>query len=209
MAIEFEKKYTKRQILEMYFNEIYYGNGAMGIAQAARLYFNKSAEELNDGECLMLAGVPKNPGRYNPLGKPADVAARRDVVLKRLVDLKIITARQSQVYRTHPARVQGPGEAPYYLAQVRDQLVERYGPDAVEQGGLDVTAALDLHLQRRRSRPCATGSGGSRPTCRGRSSAWTRPRATCWPRWAGSTAARTPSTAPSIPGARPDRPSSR
>ena len=78
MAIEFEKKYTKRQILEMYFNEIYFGSGVSGIAQAARLYFNKSAEELSDAECVSLAGVPKNPGRYNPLGKPADVAARRE-----------------------------------------------------------------------------------------------------------------------------------
>jgi 1A family penicillin-binding protein len=148
MAMEFEKKYTKRQILEMYFNEIYYGNGAMGIAQAARFYFNKSAEELNQGECIMLAGVPKNPGRYNPLGKPADVAGRRDVVLKRLVDLRIITARQRQTLRAHPGIATGPGQAPYYLAQIRANLIARYGPDVVEQGGLEVTAALDLNLQK-------------------------------------------------------------
>ena len=70
MALEFEKRYTKRQILEMYFNEIYFGNGAYGIAQAARLYFDKSPEELSEGECILLAGVPKNPRRYNPFGKP-------------------------------------------------------------------------------------------------------------------------------------------
>ncbi len=57
LAIDFEKKYTKQQILEMYFNEIYYGNGAWGIAQAARLYFDKNPEELTDGECALLAGV--------------------------------------------------------------------------------------------------------------------------------------------------------
>ena len=68
LALEFEKKYTKKQILEMYFNEIYYGNGAWGIAQASRLYFDKSPEELSDAECAMLAGVQKNPSRYNPLG---------------------------------------------------------------------------------------------------------------------------------------------
>src|SRR5512133_2980160 len=96
MALEFEKKYTKKQILEMYFNEIYYGNGAWGIAQAARVYFDKNQEELTDDECAALAGVQKSPGRYNPLGKPADVGQRRDVVLKRMVDLKIITPRQQQ-----------------------------------------------------------------------------------------------------------------
>jgi membrane carboxypeptidase/penicillin-binding protein len=96
----------------------------------------------------MLAGVPKNPGRYNPLGKPADVAGRSDVVLKRLVDLHIITARQSQVLRAHRGAAQGPGIAPYYLAQIRGKLIERYGAEAVEQGGLEVTSAMDLNLQR-------------------------------------------------------------
>ena len=86
--MEFEEKYTKKQILEMYLNEIYYGNGAWGIAQAARLYFDKNPEELTDAECSLLAGVPKNPGRYNPLGAPSKVTGRRDVVLKRMVDLK-------------------------------------------------------------------------------------------------------------------------
>ncbi|MGA2083109.1 MAG: PBP1A family penicillin-binding protein [Holophaga sp.] len=160
MAIEFEKKYTKRQILEMYFNEIYFGNGTMGIAQAARLYFNKSAEELDQAECVALAGVPKNPGRYNPLGRPADVAARRDVVLQRLVELKLITPQQSQALRAHPAAAQGPGQAPAYLARIRDELAQRFGPDRIEQGGLEVTAALDLGLQKQAER--AVGEGVKR-----------------------------------------------
>ena len=60
----------------MYFNEIYYGNGAWGIAQAARLYFDKNPEELTDAECALLAGVPKNPARYNPLGKAGQRGGR-------------------------------------------------------------------------------------------------------------------------------------
>ena len=148
MAIEFEKKYTKKQILEMYFNEIYYGNGAWGIAQAARIYFDKNPEELTEAECSMLAGVPKNPGRYNPLGKPANVMGRRDVVLKRMVELKMITSRQQKQLRTHPASIIQPGQAPYYLAHIRNKLIEQYGPGIIEQGGLDVTAAMDLNLQK-------------------------------------------------------------
>jgi penicillin-binding protein 2D len=147
LAIEFEQKYTKKQILEMYFNEIYYGNGAWGIAQAARLYFDKNPEELTDAECSLLAGVPKNPGRYNPLGKPSAVTGRRDVVLRRMADLGMITPRHRKTLRAHPPSIVQPGQASQYLAHVRTKLVERYGPQVMEQGGLEVTAALDLNLQ--------------------------------------------------------------
>ncbi|MFZ2949406.1 MAG: PBP1A family penicillin-binding protein, partial [Desulfuromonadaceae bacterium] len=148
MAMDFEQKYTKQQILEMYFNEIYYGNGAWGIAQAARLYFDKNPEELTDAECAMLAGVQKNPSRYNPLGKAAYVTGRRDTVLKRMVDLNMITPRQRQQLRAHPPSVVKAGQAPQYLAHVRSKLIERYGAGIIEQGGLEVTAALDLNLQK-------------------------------------------------------------
>jgi membrane carboxypeptidase/penicillin-binding protein len=145
--MEFEKKYSKQQILEMYFNEIYYGNGAWGIAQAARLYFDKNPEELTEAECSLLAGVQKNPGRYNPLGKSADVSLRRDVVLKRMVDLEMISSRQQQQLRAHPPAIMQPGQASQYLAHIRSKLVERYGAGVIEQGGLEVTSAMDLTLQ--------------------------------------------------------------
>ena len=148
MAVEFERTYTKKQILEMYFNEIYYGNGAWGIAQAARLYFDKNPEELTDAECALLAGVPKNPGRYNPWGKSARVVARRDVVLKRMVELKNITPRQKQKLRAERVTFAQPGQAPYYLAHIRGKLIERYGREIIGQGGLEVTAAMDLNLQK-------------------------------------------------------------
>ena len=148
LAMEFERNYSKKQILEMYLNEIYYGNGAWGIAQAARLYFDKNPEEMTDAECALLAGVPKSPARYNPLGKAARVTGRRDLVLKRMVELKLITRRQQKQLRAHPPSVVPPGQAPYYLAHIRNKLIERYGPGIIEQGGLDVTAALDLNLQK-------------------------------------------------------------
>jgi penicillin-binding protein 2D len=148
LAMEYEKKYTKQQILEMYFNEIYYGNGAWGIAQAARLYFDKNPEELTDAECALLAGVPKNPGRYNPLGEQAKVAGRRDVVLKRMTDLNMITPQQKEALRAHRVAVTPPGQAPYYLAHIRNKLIERFGQQIIDQGGLEVTAAMDLNLQK-------------------------------------------------------------
>jgi 1A family penicillin-binding protein len=148
LAMEFEKKYSKQQILEMYFNEIYYGNGAWGISQAARLYFDKNPEELTEGECALLAGVQKNPARYNPLGKSAHVTGRRDVVLKRMVELEMITPRQKQKMRAERITFTPTGQAAQYLAQIRSKLIERYGTEIIEQGGLEVTAALDLKLQK-------------------------------------------------------------
>jgi 1A family penicillin-binding protein len=147
LALDFEKRYTKQQILEMYFNEIYFGNGAQGIVQAARLYFDKSPEDLTEGECILLAGVPKNPGRYNPFGKPVEVAGRRDVVLKRMEDLQLISPQKKLALKAHGAATRTLGQAPQYLAQIRAQLIGRFGAEAVEQGGLEVIAALDLDLQ--------------------------------------------------------------
>jgi len=157
LALEFEKQYTKPQILEMYFNEIYYGNGAQGIVQAARLYFDKSPEELTEGECLLLAGVPKNPSRYNPFGKAADVAGRRDVVLKRMEDLKLLSPQRKRALQAHGAATRPLGQAPQYLAQIRAQLIARLGPDAVELGGLEVIAAMDLDLQHQAERTLRDG----------------------------------------------------
>jgi 1A family penicillin-binding protein len=147
MAVEFEKKYSKDQILEMYFNEIYFGNGAWGLAQAARLYYDKNPEELSDAECAILAGVPKNPGSYNPAGEAGKVLGRRDVVLKRMESLNFITAAQENKIRGEQVSVTPRGQASYYLNHIRTKLVERYGAQIVEEGGLEVTAALDLDLQ--------------------------------------------------------------
>ena len=148
LAIELEKKYSKRQILEMYLNEIYFGNGAWGIAQAARIYFDKSPEELTDAECSLLAGVPKNPGRYNPLGKPADVSSRRTVVLRRMLELGILSPQQQKQLALQQVSAVPPNQGLYYLSHIRSKLVERYGAGITENGGLEITAAMDLDLQK-------------------------------------------------------------
>lgn len=147
LALELEKKYSKKQILEMYLNEIYYGNGAWGIAQAARIYFDKNPEELNEVECALLAGIPKNPGRYNPLAKTVEVARRRAIVLQRMVETGVLSQRQLQQLQKKTVAPVPPNRALWYLALVRSTLQERYGAGVIEQGGLEVTAALDLPLQ--------------------------------------------------------------
>jgi 1A family penicillin-binding protein len=148
MALEYERKYSKRQILEMYLNEIYFGNGAWGIAQAAHLYFDKNPQDLTEAECALLAGVPKSPNRYNPLGAPSTVRDRRNVVLQRMAELKMITPRQKQKMMALPITVIQQGEAPYYLDHIRKKLIERYGSEITEKGGLEVITAMDLNMQR-------------------------------------------------------------
>lgn len=167
LAMEFEKKYSKRQILEMYFNEIYFGNGAWGIAQAARLYFDKAPAELTESECLLLAGVPKNPGRYNPFGKPADVLGRRSVVLARMVDLNLLTPERKQALQAQPNPARPLGQAPQYLAQIRNQLAAKLGAEATELGGFDVTASLDLDLQRQAEQALKDGARRLSPDLQG------------------------------------------
>ncbi|MDA8124631.1 MAG: PBP1A family penicillin-binding protein [Deltaproteobacteria bacterium] len=157
LALEYERKYTKKQILEMYFNEVYFGNGAWGIVQAARLYFDKYPRELTQAECALLAGVPKAPTRYNPLGNPASIRDRKNLILKRMTELKMITAAQEKKLRAQRISVIQPAEAPYYLGHIRNKLVERYGEGVIEQGGLEVTAAMDLSLQRTAERILSDG----------------------------------------------------
>ena len=167
-ALEYERKYTKKQILEMYFNEVYFGNGAWGIVQAARLYFDKYPQELTEAECALLAGVPKAPTRYNPLGKPAITRDRKNLILKRMAELKMITPGREKKLRLQPIAVVQPGEAPYYLAHIRNKLIERYGAEIIEQGGLDVIAAMDLKLQRLAERVLARGHRTDFPQAPGR-----------------------------------------
>jgi 1A family penicillin-binding protein len=167
LALEYERKYNKKQILEMYFNEVYFGNGAWGIVQAARLYFDKYPQELTNAECALLAGVPKAPARYNPLGKPPITRARKDFILKRMAELKMITPAQEKQLRVQPISVVQPREAPYYLAHIRNKLIERYGADIIEQGGLEVITAMDLNLQKLAERFLGEGVGRISPQIQG------------------------------------------
>lgn len=148
LAMEFERRYSKKQILEMYFNEIYFGNGAWGIAQAARLYFDKTPEQLNESECALLAGVPKAPARYNPYGKNVAVSARRNLVLSRMAELGLITEKQKRTLAAQSIVTAKRSEAPYYLAHIRNKLIDLYGSKVIEHGGLDVISAMDLPMQK-------------------------------------------------------------
>jgi len=167
LAMEYERKYSKKQILEMYLNEIYYGNGAWGIAQAARIYFDKSPGNLTEAECALLAGVPKAPNRYNPSGSPSVVRNRRNLVLNRMAELKMISPQKKQKLMASSISPIKKGEAPYYVDAIRNKLVERYGAEIIERGGLEVITAMDLNLQRQAEQVLRDGVKKISPTLQG------------------------------------------
>jgi penicillin-binding protein 1A len=155
LAWQLSQRWSKERILTSYLNTIYFGNGAYGILQAARTYFDKSALELTLPEAALLAGLPRSPTYYDPVQHPAAAKERRAYVLQLLFDQGRITKRQQR--RADAAPLPRPddvhlpgtrGPAAYFVNYVTDQLVSRYGSaERVFGGGLEVTTTIDLDLQ--------------------------------------------------------------
>jgi penicillin-binding protein 1A len=155
LAWQLEQRWSKERILTAYLNTIYFGNGAYGILQAARVYFGKkSADELTLAEAALLAGIPADPSRYDPVQHPGNALARRTYVLEQLRQHGKITPIELRIAEGVPlpapedVRLPGTqGPAPYFLNYVKDQLVARFGAERVFGGGLEVTSTIDLKLQ--------------------------------------------------------------
>ena len=152
LATKLEKAYSKRQILEMYANEVYFGGGRYGIESAAQYYFGKSAPQLLPEEAAMLAGLVQNPNWYNPYNPdPKSRAAakvRRDHVLRRMVVEHYLKESDAETLIQRPIRLarenaQEEQIAPYVVEEVRKYLYEKYGREAVLNGGLEVTTTID------------------------------------------------------------------
>ena len=155
LAWQLSQRWSKDRILTAYLNTIYFGNGAYGILQAARTYFDKNAEELTLPEAALLAGLPRSPTFYDPVQHPAAARERRAYVLQLLFDQGRIT--QAEMRKANAAPLPKPddvhlpgtrGPAAYFVNYVTDQLVSHYGsPERVFGGGLEVNTTIDLDLQ--------------------------------------------------------------
>ena len=154
LAWQLEQVWTKDRILLAYLNTIYFGNGAYGIQQAARTYFDKGAQRLTLAESALLAGIPADPSLYDPTQHPRAAKQRRRYVLQTMFDQGKITGRQlrnasrAPLPRAADVRLpgtQGPGQ--YFVNYVKDQLIAKYGAGRVFGGGLKVTSTIDLQLQ--------------------------------------------------------------
>jgi penicillin-binding protein 1A len=151
LAVEIERSYSKNQILEMYFNQIYFGEGAYGVEAAAKTYFAKPLNELSLSDCALLAGLPANPSVYSPRRRPAAARARRAKVLRNMLATRAITQVEFDHALDAPLGVTpqrySNDRAPYFTEMVRLYLDERYGSNAVYEGGLRVYTTLDMDLQ--------------------------------------------------------------
>ncbi len=156
MALFAELKYSKQEILENYLNEIYLGqNGAQGIfgvAEAARFYFGKKLADLTLGEAALIGGLIRAPNLYSPFRDPSRALARRNFVLRRMVEEELASAEEAAVAEDEPLVLRdapaGTNDAPYFVDLVRRELEERFGGKTLAEEGLRLFTTLDPRLQR-------------------------------------------------------------
>ena len=154
LALRIEQTFSKDHILELYLNEIYLGFGSYGVAAASMNYFNKSLDELTLSETAFLAGLPKAPNNYNPIKRLKAAKDRRDYVLTRMVDDGYITTEESRLAKEDGIEVKKRDKKDfvsggrYFAEEVRRQLVEEFGSDALYKGGLAVRTSLEPEHQR-------------------------------------------------------------
>ncbi|HEY5626508.1 MAG TPA: PBP1A family penicillin-binding protein [Nitrospira sp.] len=151
LAYKMELVSTKEQILELYLNQIYFGQGAYGVASAAQSYFGKDLSALTVAEAAFLAGLPKSPNHYSPFRNYARAKKRQEHVLARMEEAGFLTGEEREQAVAEPLSFRRPGSeqnAPYFVEYVRQLLVAKYGESMVYKGGLRVQTTLDLEMQR-------------------------------------------------------------
>src|SRR5215510_1457725 len=152
LAIQIEKRYTKKEIFAIYCNQMYLGHGAYGIEAASRLYFNKTNKQLNLEEAALVAGIFQTPERQSPFVDMKRAVSRRNVVLQRMADEHYITQADADAAKARPIVTRGqpnqpPGIAPFFVEEVRKHLEKQYGAKTLYEGGLSVTTTIDPKLQ--------------------------------------------------------------
>ncbi|MFA5107512.1 MAG: penicillin-binding protein [Patescibacteria group bacterium] len=151
LSYQIERKFSKDQILKLYFNEIPYGSVAYGVESASQIYFGKSARDLNLAESAILAALPQSPTYYSPYGSHVDdLIGRQHYILDLMVEQRYITAEQAAEAKAFPIEFKPLHEnitAPHFVFYVKELLTEKYGEKMVEQGGLKVTTTLDTFKQ--------------------------------------------------------------
>ena len=150
LAFQLSRAYSKQQILEMYLNEINYGNLAYGVEAAAQAYFGKPVHDLSLAEAAMLAGLPQAPSAYDPFKDPLAAKTRQGQVLDLMARHGFLSPERAEAAKAEPLQYAPPNtnlSAPHFVMYVRDLLVQRYGLRGLFEGGLRVYTTLDLDTQ--------------------------------------------------------------
>lgn len=151
LAMRMERELSKDEIFELYLNKSFFGNRAYGVGAAAEFYYGKKLGELSLDEMASLAGIPKFPSSGNPLSNPERAKVRRDYILDRMVDQRFISAAEAMQAKAAPMHAtphERPVEvyAPYVAEMVRQEMVARFGAEALTKG-YHVTTTIDPVLQ--------------------------------------------------------------
>lgn len=152
LAYKIDKTLSKKEILHIYLNQIYFGEGAHGVDAAARVYFDKRAEQLNLAEIAILAGLPQAPSRYSPF-KHFDLTKKRQAyVLNRMAEEGYITPTMARKAYDQTllwgAPLERDDDSRYFIQYVKNYIQNKYGTDALVSGGLTVETTLDQELQK-------------------------------------------------------------
>jgi penicillin-binding protein 1A len=153
LAQRIEHYLTKNEILFLYLNQIYLGEGAYGVAAAANTYFGKPVQDLTLAECAILAGLPPSPNNLSPLRNPKKARERQLYVLGRMVERKMITKDQAQKAQAEqvtlrPRGPRGYHDAPYVVEQVRQYVEQKYGKEVLYKRGLKIYTTINSHMQK-------------------------------------------------------------
>ncbi|GBR76698.1 murain transglycosylase super family [Candidatus Termititenax persephonae] len=153
LAMQLERKFTKEEILEFYLNQVYWGHNAYGIESAANMYFGKPAADLSLPEAATLIGLLRGPELYSPFYQPQRERWRRDIVLRRLLVLTLITEEEYYQAVETPIFL-APRRTlrykhPYFTSYVVKQLETMYGKDVIYNDGLRIYTTLDIDLQKK------------------------------------------------------------
>lgn len=154
LALEVERRFSKKDILEMYLNTVYFGEGAYGIADAAKVYFGKDVKDLTLSESALLAAILPAPSAYSPLSGDRNKAfTRQRLVLKKMQEQGYITASQEQSAKArtvlfNPTLTSINQTAPHFALMVKNELLKRYGEQKLANSGFTVKTSINLDDQR-------------------------------------------------------------
>ena len=151
LAFQLERRYTKDEILELYLNQVYFGSGAYGVKSAAKIFFNKSVQDLSLAECALIAGMPKSPSRYSPLINKDLALKRRNIVLRQMratgiigeEDYKQAVAEEIRIAKKSPKLTR----TPYFVEYIKKYLEDVLGASRLYKGGLSIYTTLNFKLQ--------------------------------------------------------------
>ena len=152
VAVQIEKRYTKREIFTFYANQIHFGHGTSGVEAASRLYFNKHAKDVTLEEAATLAGIIQSPARQSPFVDPAAAKRRRNYVLQQMAENGYITVAQADAAKETPVVTRGQPQplksiAPFFAEEIRKYLEQKYGSKKLYEAGLSVQTGVDFTLQ--------------------------------------------------------------